>query len=73
MRKTAFKLDYHLNDPIKRFVFVEGYAHVGDWDRAIKYSCESYRVSKNYVGTILCTYGNALREMCLLRRKRLNL
>ncbi|HKJ39270.1 MAG TPA: hypothetical protein VJ972_10860, partial [Anaerolineales bacterium] len=51
---TAFKLDDHPNDPIERFVFVEGYAHVGDWDRAVKYSRESYRVSKEYVGPILC-------------------
>ena len=52
--KAAFKLDDHPNDPIERFVFVEGYAHVGDWDQAIKYSRESYRVSKEYVGPLLC-------------------
>lgn len=50
----AFKLDDHPNDPIERFVFIEGYAHMGDWERAVKLSQESYRVSKNYVGPLLC-------------------
>jgi len=51
---AAFSLDDYPNDPVERFVFVEGYAHVGDWDRAIKLSRESYRVSKDYVGPLLC-------------------
>ncbi|HSO11582.1 MAG TPA: hypothetical protein VLT51_04355 [Anaerolineales bacterium] len=50
----AIKLDDYPNDPIERFVFIEGYAHVGDWDRAIEYSKVSYRVSKDYVGPLLC-------------------
>jgi hypothetical protein len=51
---TAFILDDHPNNPIERFVFIEGYAHVGDWERAIKLSRESYQVSKGYVGPLLC-------------------
>jgi hypothetical protein len=51
---TALKLDDHPNNPVERFVFIEGYAHVGDWDRAIKLSRESYQVSKDYVGPLLC-------------------
>ena len=50
----AFKLDDHPNDPVERFVFIEGYAHTGNWNRAIKLSRESYRVSKDYVGPLLC-------------------
>jgi len=50
----AFQLDDHPNDPVERFVFVEGYAHTGDWERALKLSQESYRVSKNFVGPMLC-------------------
>ena len=50
----AFKLDDHPNDPVERFVFIEGYAHVGDWERAVNLSRESYKVSKNYVGPLLC-------------------
>lgn len=51
---AAFKLDDHPNDPVERFVFIEGYAHVGDWDKALEYSKVSYRVSRDYVGPLLC-------------------
>ena len=51
---TALKLDDHPNNPVERFVFIEGYAHVGDWDRALKLSRASYQVSKDYVGPLLC-------------------
>ena len=51
---TAFKLDDHPNNPVERFVFIEGYAHMEDWQRALKLSKESYKVSKEYVGPLLC-------------------
>ena len=51
--EVAFQQSEH-PDPMERFVFVEGYAHVGDWDQAVKLSRESYRVSKNFVGPPLC-------------------
>lgn len=50
----AFKLDDFPNNPVERFVFIEGYAHTGAWERAIKLSRESYQVSKGYVGPLLC-------------------
>jgi hypothetical protein len=50
----AFKLDDSPNDPVERFVFIEGYTHIGDWERAIELSQVSYRVSKDYVGPLLC-------------------
>lgn len=50
----AFKLDDHPNNPIERFVFIEGYARAGDWERALKLSRESYKVSKGFVGRPLC-------------------
>jgi hypothetical protein len=52
--ERAFKLSDHPNNPVERFVFIEGYAHVGDWNRALKLSKESYQVSKEYVGPLLC-------------------
>jgi hypothetical protein len=51
---TAFKLEDHPNDPVERFVFIEAYAHAGDWERALRLSRDSYRVSKDYVGPLLC-------------------
>jgi len=51
----AFKLKNDSpNNPIERFLFIEGYAHVGDWDRAVELSKVSYRVSRDFVGPILC-------------------
>lgn len=50
----AFALDDYPNDPLERFVFIEGYAHTGDWERAVELSRVSYRVSREYVGPLLC-------------------
>ena len=50
----AFKLNDSPNDPVERFVFIEGYANVGDWQRAVELSKVSYRVSKDFVGPLLC-------------------
>src|SRR5258706_3005036 len=50
----AFKLSDAPNNPVERFVFIEGYAHVGNWDRAAELSKVSYKVSNDYVGPWLC-------------------
>ena len=51
---SAFKLDEYPYDPVERFVFIEAYAHAGDWQRAIELSQESHQVSENDVGPLLC-------------------
>lgn len=51
---TALTLDDHPNNPVERFVFIEGYAHTADWDRALRLTREAYRISKEYVGPLLC-------------------
>ena len=50
----AFALNDTPNDPVERFVYVEGYAHTDDWEKAVELSEESYRVSKTYMGPLLC-------------------
>ena len=50
----AFKLNEHPDDPVGRFVFIEGYAHVGDWNQAVKLSRESYRFSREYMRPLVC-------------------
>ncbi len=50
----AFKLNDYPNNPVERFVFIEGYAHTDNWDRALKLSNEAFKVSKEYVGPLLC-------------------
>jgi hypothetical protein len=58
----AFKLDEHTDDPLERFVFVEGYAHVGEWEQALAYSQDSYQFSKNYVGPLLCRLWDRIKR-----------
>lgn len=53
--KIAFALDDHPNDPVERFVFIEGYAHLGDWARAQELSVDAYRVSKDFMAPMLCS------------------
>jgi hypothetical protein len=50
----AFKLDDSPNNPVERFVFIEGYAHAGDWQRTVELSRISYKVSKDLVSPLLC-------------------
>jgi hypothetical protein len=50
----AFALNDYPNNPLERFVFIEGYAHAGQWDRSLKLSRESYKVSREFVGPPLC-------------------
>ena len=50
----AFTLDDYPNDPLERFVFIEGYAHVGEWEKSLEYAQVSFQVSKDYIGPLLC-------------------
>jgi len=50
----AFSLTDYPNDPVERFVFIEGYANLGNWDRVKELAIQSYKVSPNYVGPLLC-------------------
>jgi hypothetical protein len=58
----AFRLNDYPNDPIERFVFIEGYAHDGQWDKAMELSTVSYKVSKDYVGPLLCKLWDRIRR-----------
>ncbi|HEY5903758.1 MAG TPA: hypothetical protein VIU39_14495 [Anaerolineales bacterium] len=50
----AFALKDYPNDPSERFVFIEGYAHIGAWAKAVELSVQSHRVSPAYVDPLLC-------------------
>lgn len=60
----AFSLTDYPNDPMERFVFIEGYAYAGNWDRAKELAIQSYKVSPNYLGPLLCKLLNRIdREL----------
>ncbi|HUI88877.1 MAG TPA: hypothetical protein VLX61_09140, partial [Anaerolineales bacterium] len=50
----AFHLNDYPNDPVERFVFIEGYAHEGEWNQVKDLALTSYKVSPPYVGPLLC-------------------
>lgn len=52
--ETALKLDEQSHDPLELFVFIEGYAHVGKWQRAIELSRDAQEVSEAEVRPLLC-------------------
>lgn len=58
----AFALADYPNDPMERFVFIEAYAHVTDWEKAVELSKLSYKVSKGYVGPLLCKLWNRIER-----------
>jgi hypothetical protein len=58
----AFALADYPNDPVERFVFIEAYAHVADWEKAVELSKLSYNVSKNFVGPLLCKLWNRIER-----------
>ena len=51
---SALALRNHPFDPAERFVFIEGYAHAGAWERAVELSQEAYNVSPEFVSPMLC-------------------
>jgi hypothetical protein len=67
---VAFGLDDYPNDPLERFVFIEGYAHAGDWEKALEYSKVSYRVSRDYVGPLLCQLWRRIEAETASSRER---
>lgn len=42
------------NDPLENFVFIEGYAHTGQWSEARKLTKEAYKFSKEVMRPTLC-------------------
>jgi hypothetical protein len=56
----AFALDDHPNDPVERFVFIEGYARNGEVKRATELTEDSYRVSRTVMGPLLCSLWRRL-------------
>ena len=51
---VAFHLNDYPNDPVERFVFIEGYAHQGEWNQVKDLALTSFNVSRAYVGPLLC-------------------
>jgi len=60
--ESALSLSDHPFEPAEQFVFIEGYAHVGDWERAVDLSVSSYEVSQEVIGRMLCRLWRRIGE-----------
>jgi hypothetical protein len=57
----AFNIGDYPNDPTERFPFIEGYAHVGNWQRALELSDESAAISE-LVHPMICKLWERIAE-----------
>ena len=60
--ESALSLSDHPFEPAEQFVFIEGYAHVGEWERAVDLSVNSYEVLQDVVGRMLCRLWRRIGE-----------
>lgn len=59
----AFSLDDSPNHASERVPFIEGYAHVGDWEAAIEQTLTTIEIDK-LMGPMLCdTWGRIIRDL----------
>jgi len=54
MSNQALSISNYPYEPAEQFVFIEGYANTGDWDRALELSDRAYEFSPEPVGAMLC-------------------
>jgi hypothetical protein len=50
----AFKSGERANDPLENFVFIEAYAHTGNWEDARKLNRDTYKFSRDIMRPMLC-------------------
>ena len=62
LSEAAFLSSDHPFVPAEQFVFIEGYAHVGAWERALELSEQAYEVSKEDMGPMLCRLWRRIGE-----------
>jgi len=51
---VAATFEDHPFEPAEQLVFIEGYAHVGRWERALELSALGYEYSPEFMGRVLC-------------------
>ena len=61
LAEQAFALGEYPNDPAERFPFIEGYAHVGEWELALEQSALAQQVSP-FVEPVLCDLWQRIAE-----------
>jgi len=59
----AFELNDYPNDPVERLPFIEGYAHVGQWEKAIELSRKTIEISPLYQDITCALWNRILLEI----------
>ncbi len=59
--EQAFASGDYPNDPVERFPFIEGYAHTGDWSRALELTEQSFKVT-SLMQPMLCRLWQRIDE-----------
>ena len=54
LHRQALALGDHPNDPLENFVFIEAYAHTGNWQQARTMTRDAYRFSREVMRPPLC-------------------
>ncbi|KPL82318.1 hypothetical protein SE15_08950 [Thermanaerothrix daxensis] len=62
LAEAAFALGDYPNDPAERLPFIEGYAHVGEWEHALTQSLEAARVAPTMQEVVCRLWQRLLRE-----------
>jgi hypothetical protein len=65
----AFQTGDYPNDPAERFPFIEGYAHTGQWQRAVELTQETYNVT-DVMAPLLCRLWNRIERDTLPSSER---
>lgn len=50
----ALSFEEHPYEPAEHLLFIEGYAHAGQWERALELSERAYEVSPEGLGRVIC-------------------
>lgn len=56
----ALSYDNHVYEPAEQLVFIDGYAHDGQWGRAVELSKGVYAYSSEGMGRVLCRLWNRI-------------
>lgn len=62
LHRQALALGDHPNDPLENFVFIEAYAHTGDWQQARIITRETYRFSREFMRPTLCALWQRIQR-----------
>jgi len=60
--EVAFNLGDYPNDPSERLPFIEAYAHLGEWERALALSREAASIAPTMQGVVCRLWQRMLRE-----------